>query len=307
MNYTLNQMRVFLKIAETQSITLASEQLNLTQPAVSIQLKNFQTQFEHPLTEIIGKKIYITDFGKEIAVKINDILIQLDDINNKTMLYKGELKGKLKISVVSTAKYIIPYFMVDFIKENKSVELQIDVTNKNDVIHSIENNDVDLSLVSILPPKLPIMSLDPLPNKVYLVGKDLPQHHNKILNKNIFNEIPLIFREKGSGTRQLMENFIEQNQLNVFKKLELTSNEAVKQALIAGLGYSMMPVIGLKNELMNGELQILPIKGTPIKTKWSFIWHKNKNHSPIAKAFLSYIEKNKKTIIDEKFSWYKQF
>lgn len=307
MNYTLNQMRVFLKIAETQSITLASEQLNLTQPAVSIQLKNFQTQFEHPLTEIIGKKIYITDFGKEIAVKINDILIQLDDINNKTMLYKGELKGKLKISVVSTAKYIIPYFMVDFIKENKSVELQIDVTNKNDVIHSIENNDVDLSLVSILPPKLPIMSLDLLPNKVYLVGKDLPQHHNKILNKNIFNEIPLIFREKGSGTRQLMENFIEQNQLNVFKKLELTSNEAVKQALIAGLGYSMMPVIGLKNELMNGELQILPIKGTPIKTKWSFIWHKNKNHSPIAKAFLSYIEKNKKTIIDEKFSWYKQF
>lgn len=307
MNYTLNQLRVFLKIAETESITLASEQLNLTQPAVSIQLKNFQNQFEQPLTEIIGKRIYITQFGKEIAEKISDIIQQLEDINNKTMLFKGELKGKLKISVVSTAKYIIPYFMVDFIKKNKSVELQIDVTNKNDVIQSIENNEVDLSLVSILPAKLPIETLDLLPNKVYLVGKDLPDEKTKIFNKSIFKEIPLIFREKGSGTRQLMENYIEQNKITVFKKLELTSNEAVKQALIAGLGYSMMPVIGLKNELMNGELQILPIKGTPIKTKWSFIWHKNKNHSPIVKAFLSYIEKNKKTIIEEKFKWYNQF
>jgi DNA-binding transcriptional LysR family regulator len=104
-----------------------------------------------------------------------------------------------------------------------------------------------------------------------------------------------------------MERFFEKNQLSIQKKMELTSNEAVKQALMAGLGYSIMPLIGIKSELQNKELQIIPTKGLPIKTTWSLIWLKGKKHSPVSLAFLNYLKKGKATIIKEKFSWYEQY
>ena len=133
MNYTLNQLQIFLKIVQTQSVTRASEELNLTQPAVSIQLKNFQNQFYIPLTEVVGRRIYITDFGREIAEAAENIINQVYAINYKTQAYKGQLTGRLKISIVSTGKYIMPYFLADFIKANDGVELNLDVTNKNKV------------------------------------------------------------------------------------------------------------------------------------------------------------------------------
>ena len=119
--------------------------------------------------------------------------------------------------------------------------------------------------------------------------------------------MPLIFREKGSGTRQTMESFIESNKISVVKKMELTSNEAVKQSLLAGLGYSIMPLIGIKSELHNNELQIIPIKGLPIKTTWSLIWLKGKKHSPVSNSFLDYLKKEKDKIIHDKFNWYEQY
>ncbi|MFM2401623.1 MAG: hypothetical protein RI950_1140, partial [Bacteroidota bacterium] len=118
MNYTLNQLQIFVKVVQTASITKAAEELNLTQPAVSIQIKNFQAQFEIPLLEIIGKKIYITDFGKEIAHSAKGILDQVYAINYKTMAYKDQLVGRLTISVVSTGKYVLPFLLTDFLKKN---------------------------------------------------------------------------------------------------------------------------------------------------------------------------------------------
>jgi DNA-binding transcriptional LysR family regulator len=307
MNYTLNQLQIFLKIVETKSVTKASEELHLTQPAVSIQLKNFQSQFDIPLTEVVGRKIYITDFGKEIAALANQILDQVAAINHRTLAHKGQLIGKLKISIVSTGKYIMPYFLSDFIKQNLSVELLMDVTNENRVIESLENNLVDFALVSILPNTLNIEKLDLMKNKLYLVGNTENKYSKNLNSKEIFKNIPLIFREKGSGTRQTMEKFIEQNNISVIKKMELTSNEAVKQAILAGLGYSIMPLIGIKNELQNNQLQIIPIKGLPIKTTWSLIWLKGKQHSPVATSIVNYIKKEKAKIIEQKFKWYEEY
>lgn len=307
MNYTLSQLQIFLKIVETKSVTKASEDLHLTQPAVSIQLKNFQAQFETPLTEVVGRKIYITDFGKEIADLAVQILNQVNAINQKTLASKGQLTGKLKISIVSTGKYIMPYFLSDFIKQNPGVELLMDVTNKNKVIESLENNTVDFALVSILPNTLNIEKLDLMKNKLYLVGNSEKKFNKNINSKEIFKNIPLIFREKGSGTRQTMEKFIDQNNISIIKKMELTSNEAVKQAILAGLGYSIMPLIGIKNELQNNQLQIIPVKGLPIKTTWSLIWLKGKQHSPVATSIINYIKKEKAKIIEQRFKWYEEY
>lgn len=307
MNYTLNQLNIFQKIVQTKSITKASEELNLTQPAVSIQLKNFQDQFDIPLTEIVGRKIYITDFGYEIAAAAEHIINQVHAIENKTLSYKGQLTGKLKVSVVSTGKYVMPYFLSDFIKKHTGVDLVMDVTNKNKVVESMENNEVDFALVSVLPGYLNIERLDLMQNKLFLVGHAKSTFKKGGSPKEIFKDLPLIFRENGSGTRQAMESFIEKNKISVVKKMELTSNEAVKQALLAGLGYSIMPLIGIRNELHNNELQIIPVKGLPINTNWSLIWLKGKKHSPVSLTFLNHLKNEKSNIVEKCFRWYEQY
>ncbi len=307
MNYTLHQLQIFLKIVQTQSVTKASEELHLTQPAVSIQLRNFQSQFEIPLTEVVGRKLYITDFGKEIAESAEYIINQVYAINYKTMAYKGQLTGKLKISVVSTGKYVMPYFLADFINQHSGIELLMEVTNKSAVLQSLENNEVDFSLVSILPTTLNCEKLDLLQNKLYLVGNRDLGFKKTLSTKEVFRDLPLIFREKGSGTRQTMEKFIQQHNIPAQKKMELTSNEAVKQAVLAGLGFSIMPLIGIKNELRNHDLHIIPVKGLPIKTVWSLIWLKGKNLSPVSLALLNYMKKERLKIVQEKFHWYEEY
>ena len=299
MNYTLNQLQIFLKVVETLSVTKAAEELHLSQPAVSIQLKNFQDQFEIPLTEVVGRKIYITDFGKEIAKSAENIILQVHVMNNKTSSFKGQLTGKLKIAVVSTGKYVMPYFLNEFIKNNTGIQLNIDVTNKSMVIESLEKNEVDFALVSILPAGINIEKIDLLPNKLFLIGNTQ--------TKLSIQDLPLIFREKGSGTRQAMEQFIQKNKLSIQKKMELSTNEAVKQAIIAGLGYSIMPIIGIKNEIINKQLFIIPTKGLPIKTTWSLIWLKGKKHSPVAEAYLKYLKQEKNQVAKTTFSWNDQF
>lgn len=307
MNYTLNQLQIFLKIVQTKSVTKAAEELHLTQPAVSIQLRNFQEQFEIPLTEVIGRKIYITSFGREVAESVENILEQVQAINFKTMAYKGQLAGRLTICTVSTGKYILPYFISDFLKIHPGIELIMDVTNKYKVVESLTTNEVDFALVSIPPKTIQTESIDLLKNKLFLIGKEPVSIEKNQSIKEFFKTLPLIFREPGSGTRQIMENFIVSNDIKVYKKMELTSNEAVKQAILAGFGFSIMPLIGIKRELINKELYIIPLDGMPIKSTWQLIWLKGKKHGPISLSLMSYMEKEKENIVKKIFSWHEDY
>ncbi len=307
MNYTLNQLKVFLKVTQTESITKAAEELHLAQPAVSIQLKNFQDQFEIPLTEVVGRKLYVTEFGREIATAAELILEGVYELNYKTLAHKGQLTGRLKMSIVSTGKYVMPYFLADFLRLHQGVELVMDVTNKAKVIESLEKNEVDFSLVSVLPDSIAVDSIKLMQNKLYLVSNTDTRLNKGVYDNSIFEQLPLIYREQGSATRLVMEQFIRANSLTVLKKMELTSNEAVKQAVIAGLGSSIMPLIGIKNELSNGELQIVPVKKFPIKTNWHLIWLKNKKFSSASKAYLEYLKKEKDNIIHSKFDWFERY
>lgn len=304
MNYTLNQLQVYLKVVQTQSVTKASEALNLSQPAVSIQLKNFQDQFGVPLIEVIGRKLYITDFGKEIAEAAENIINQVYAINYKSLAYKNQLTGRLKIASVSTGKYVMPFFLSGFMRQHAGIELLMDVTNKDKVFESLKNNEIDFGLVSFLPSNLEVENLDLLQDKLYLVGKRETNTGENITAKKMFENLPIIFREPGSGTRQLMEKFLQSNNITVLRKMELTSNEAVKQSLLAGIGYSIMPFIGIRKEIVSNELQIIPVKGLPFKTTWNLIWLKGKKLSPTAAAFLEYLKNNKEQIVADTFSWH---
>jgi DNA-binding transcriptional LysR family regulator len=307
MNYTLNQLRIFIKIVQTQSITKAAEELHLTQPAVSILLKNFQEQFEIPLTEIVGKKIFITDFGNEIGKAAESIINEVYAINHKVNAYKGFLTGRLKLSVASTGKYVIPYFLSPFLKKYQNIELMLDVTNKTKVIESLVRGEVDFALVSLLPEKLKINKIKLMPNKLFLVGNKDRNFDSVRNDVSILESIPLIFREEGSATRAAMENYIEKNHLMGLKKMELVSNELIKQAMIAGMGYSIMPMIGLRNEFLNNQLQVIPMEDLPICSDWYLIYLENKKLSPIAQSFINFVNEEKENIIQEHFSWVDKF
>jgi DNA-binding transcriptional LysR family regulator len=307
MHYTLNQLQIFLTITQTLSVTKAAEELHLTQPAVSIQLRKFQEQFDIPLTEVVGRKIYITDFGKEIARMAEDIFQQVDAINYKTHSLKGQLTGRLKLSTVSTGMSVMTFFLAPFLKQHKRLELIMDVTNRGKAMESLEHNSVDFALISILPTAPAVEKLDLLENRLFLIGNGKEKFKKTLYPKSILEELPLIFREKGSGTRQVMEEFIERNKLDVIQKLELTSNDAVKQAVIADLGYSIMPLIGIKNELQNGHLQVIPVQGLPVRNTWRLIWLKGKRHSPAANAFLQHVKKERDRIVQEGFGWFDDY
>jgi len=295
MNYTLHQLQVFLEVARQQSVTKAAEELFMTQPALSIQLKNFQNQFDIPLTEVIGRKLYITDFGKTIAELAENVLKEADAIKYKTKEYGSLFSGKLRISSASTGKYVIPYFLSPFLQKYTGIDLILDVTNKISVVNSLKNNAIDFAVVSVLPEGLEVFEESLVENRLYLVS-------NK---KKSSGKLPFIFREEGSATRMAMDNYLKSGKQR--KRIELTSNEAVKQAVIAGLGYSIIPLIGLKNELLNEEMHIIPSKGLPIVNHWRLIWLKNKKLSPVAAEFLEFIQKEKHNIKENNFKWYLNF
>ncbi len=303
MHYTLHQLKVFLEIVHQESITKASESLFLTQPAVSIQLKKFQDQFPLPLTEVIGRKLYVTPFGKEIAKTASKILNEVSNIDYKTKAYLGKLAGKLSISVVSTGKYVMPFYLSEFVNNHPEVDFSMDVTNKQNVVRDLEENKVDFALVSVVPEHLNLKRLPLIKNSLYLVGGAQKEKTRNGSTERIFKEQPLLYRETGSATRNEMEKFIQGRNFPVSKKIELTSNEALKQAVIAGLGYSIMPMIGIKNAVDQGTIVVIPYKGLPIHTQWNIVWLTQKKLSPVASAFIEYIEQKKKEIKREHFDW----
>ena len=295
MNYTLHQLLIFLEVVKQQSITKAAAVMYMTQPALSIQLKNFQNQFDIPLTEVIGKQLYVTDFGKSIAEIAENVIKEADAIKYKTKEYSDLIAGKLRISSASTGKYVIPYFLSGFQKRYPGIDIILDVSNKTTVVQNLKDNEVDFALVSVVPEGIDIEEELLLENKIF-----------KVSDKNISTkESPLIFREDGSATRMAMDQYYKKAKER--KSIKLTSNEAVKQAVIAGLGNSLIPLIGIKNELTNGELHIIPSKGLPIVTSWRLIWLKKKKLSPIAQTYLDFLRENKVDIIQQKFDWYLKF
>ena len=308
MNFTLHQLRVFSVIVDKQSITKASEELNMTQPAASIQLKKLQDQFDIPLTQVVGRRIYITDFGMEVYQIALRVLSEVGTINYQSLNYKGILSGKLRISVVSTGKYVMPFYLRDFLKENPAIDLEMDVTNKRKVISSLEQNEVDFSLVSVLPQHISVHEELLMPNKLYLFGpSDYVVSSKTKQDVSVFTKLPLIFREEGSGTRFAMQQYFHKTHIRPKISLSLTSAEAVKQAVVAGLGFSVLSILSLKNELKQKEVKVIPVRGFPLHSQWRMIWLQKKQLTAVANAYLLYIRKHKSGIYQKHFSWTEQY
>ena len=301
MNYTLHQLKIFLKVSELQSITKAAEELHLTQPAISIQLKKLQDQFDLPLVEVVGRKLHTTDFGREIEERCKRILEEADGIKHTIDQYKGLLSGRIKISVVSTGKYVMPYFLKPFMDIHPGVDISLDVSNKGKVIEGLVKNDSDFSLVSVLPKDIDVEQVALMENRLHLAGSS--SYTGKIRSPKDLEKLTLLFREEGSATRNAMERYLKDQNIKVGKSMDLVSNEAVKQAINAGIGFSIVPLIGLRTALANENIKIFPLKGLPITTKWNLIWNKRKRLTPAQKELVKVIELYKTDVMEEHFKW----
>ena len=295
MNYTLHQLQVFLEVVRNESVTRAAEEMHMTQPALSIQLKNFQNQFDLPLTEVVGRKLHVTDFGRSIAELAENVLREADAIKYRTHEFQGLKSGKLRISSASTGKYVIPFYLSQFMHEHPAIDLVLDVTNKTLVMESLKKNEIDFAFVSVIPEDINVEEEPLIENRLYLMSST-PKRDKKS---------PMIYREEGSATRKAMDAHF--GVVTERRRMELTSNEAVKQAVIAGLGQSIIPLIGVRNQLEAGDMHIIPVKGLPIKTEWRLIWLKSKKLSPVAEAFIDHIKEYKSEITHTYFDWYINF
>jgi DNA-binding transcriptional LysR family regulator len=302
MNLTMHQLRAFQAIAKYQSITKAAEAMNMTQPAVSIQLKNLQEQFEVPLTEIIGKKIHITEFGQELVDTTERIFSEIDQIESKMLELKGLLGGKIRISAVSTGKYIIPYLMADFMKIHPHVEISLEVSNRYNVLAHLQENSTDVALVSLLPDDLDLETVQLTENLSYLAcAPEKKELYEKLIREEAWTKIPFVLREKGSGTRTMMEKFFNEREIHVEVKMELATNEAVKQAIMAGLGASILSDFSMYQEIKDNRICILEYPGLPLEADWKLIWLKQKKHSPAVKAFIRWLGENREKLLSVHF------
>lgn len=296
MNHTFRQLEVYHAVGSLLSFTKAAAKLYLTQPAVSIQFKTFAQQFDFPLIEYRSKQLVLTELGTEVFQRVTQILDYTAALNTLNTSLKDKLTGTLTLSVVSTGKYIMPYLVKTFIDAHPDVDLVMDVDNRLKVIESLEKNSVDFSLVSILPKNLPVETLELIGNELYLMGSPMQK---KLWEQQNMGQMTYLFRERGSSTRSHMEKFLSMIRVKPNKKVELTSNETIKQSVIAGLGISVMPVIGIKRELNEGTVVIIPHPKLPIKTNWNLIWRQQKELSPVASAFLKHLEDHKESILKE--------
>lgn len=286
MKTNLHQLKVLAAVAELGSMTQAAKKLYMTQPAVSIQIKQLEEQYRMVLTEVIGKKVYLTEAGKKIYSAYQKITKSLNWLEMELANLKGNLAGQLSISMVSTAKYFIADLLGPFHRQFPQIEIQLKVLNRGDVLHRLEQNCDDLYILSQLPEKQAIIAKPILKDCMVIPAPlDHPLVHQKKIHLNELANYPFVIRESGSGTRMVMERVMTNMPEKPRIVMELGSNSAIKQAIMAGFGLSMVSQMSITHELELNKLVILDIKKFPIPHNWYLVYLKGKELSLVAKNF----------------------
>ncbi len=285
---TLHQLRVFEAAARHGSFTRAAEELFLTQPTISMQIKQLTKSVGIPLFEQVGKRLYLTEAGRELFSTCKDIFNTLAQFEMKVADLKGLKQGQLRLAVITTAKYFIPRLLGSFCKLYPGIEISLQVTNHEGILERMTSNQDDLYIMSQIPEHLDINYEAFLENPLVVVA---PVNHPLALEKNIpisklANE-PFIMREPGSGTRRSVQELFDENDVQVKVKLELGSNEAIKQAIAGGLGISVLS----RHTLMPyaEDLTILDVEYFPIKRNWYMVYPNGKQLSIVGRSYFEYL------------------
>ncbi len=290
MNLTIRQLRVFEAVAQHSSFTKAADELYLSQPAVSMQIKQLEENVGLPLFEKMGRKIHLTEAGRELHIYGKAIFRQLDEMEEVLEAQKGVSRGRLDIAVASTITCFAPRAMGLFFRRYPGVKLSLEVTNRKNLMRLLEANEKDIILMGKPPESLDLESVPFMDNPLVVIA---PTSHPLAKEKNIplerIAEETFLVREMGSGTRLAMERFFDENGITPVKGMEMVGSEAIKQAVRAGLGLAVVSTHTIDLELETGRLVVLDIEGFPLMRKWFMVHRRGKRLSPSAQAFHDFL------------------
>lgn len=300
-NASLRQLKVFEAVVRHLSFTRAAEELYTTQPTVSIQLKQLTDIVGQPLLEQVGKRIYLTDTGRELLKVCREIFDGLDRFEMLVSDMKGVKAGKLRLAVITTAKYFVPRLLGIFCQRYPGIDVSLKVTNRERVLQRMTDNMDDLYVLG-QPPEHMDVEFEPfLENPlVVLAARNHPLAGKKKIPPKRLEEEQFLMREQGSGTRLATEQFFSERGLKLKVKMDLGSNEAIKQAVAGGLGIAVLSAHTLALESSIDELAILDVQGFPIRRHWYLAYPKDKQLSVVAKAFLEFLHEESK-LLGEKY------
>ena len=287
---TLHQLKVFEATARHGSFTRAAEELFLTQPTVSIQVKQLTKAVGLPLFEQIGKRLYLTQAGQKLLDTCQEIFERLDQFEMSVSDLKGMKQGQLRLAVITTAKYFVPRLLGPFCQRYPGIDISLKVTNHQIIQERMAENRDDLYIIS-QPPEQPDLKVhlfleNPL---IVLAHKSHPLVDKANIPIQALNDQPFIMREPGSGTRQAIQKLFAQHKVEVKVRLELGSNEAIKQAIAGGLGISVLSQHTIVSEGTRGEFAILDVNHFPIERHWYAAHLSGKHLSVVAETFLNYL------------------
>ena len=298
MHLTFQQLRLFESVSRLGSYTRAAEELFITQPAVFIQIKRLEAQVGIPLFEQVGKKTFPTAAGKTMYTASLDIINRVKDLKNSIEELKGTVKGTLQMSVVSSAKYFLPSLLGSFLQQHPDVEPKLKFTNRARVIERLMNNDDDFVIMGQVPKD---NNLEAYPFLNNILGVVAYNHHPLSSKKNITLEELVkqrfLIREAGSGTQYAFDQLLQKHGLAIEPYMELGSSEALKHAVMAGLGIAVLSLHSVQLEREVNKLTVLDVKGLPLKRRWYAVHLKGRKLSLVARTFLDYILKESNKVL----------
>lgn len=299
-NATLRQLKVFEAVARLLSYSRAAEELHLTQPAVSTQVRKLEEHAGNVLFEQFGKKIYLTPAGTEL-LKISRTIIQQFEVAEDAMAqFKGVSGGKLNVGVISAGDYFFPRLLVEFASRHRGVTLNFTVHNREELLAHIAENLVDLAIMVRPPLDNDIVSEDFAPHPYVILAAP---NHPLVGKKNISIESlmrePFVVREKGSDTWHSMEEGFGRKLGDIHIAMEIRSTETIKQAVIAGMGVSFLSAHTISQELKAGSLCVLDVQGFPLMLHWYVLHRRNKRLPPVAQAFKDFLLSDGASLISQ--------
>ncbi|OZB49025.1 MAG: LysR family transcriptional regulator [Polynucleobacter sp. 39-45-136] len=290
MNITFRQLRLFLALAETGSVSAAARMVHVTQPTASMGLKEITDAVGVPLYEVVARKVHLTAMGQELAKTARAISTEWESFEQEVHGVKGLTQGKLKVAVVSTAKYFVPRILGTFCAKYPQIDISLEVLNRDGVVKRLEENLDDLYIMSQPPLHLDLEDEVFMPNPLLLVAsKNHAFAKKKNFDISLLRNEKFIFREKGSGTRMATDAHLKRLKFKPDVRLELGSNEAIKQAVIGGLGIAVLSMYSLGDKSDQEEVAILKCKEFPIQSSWHIVSPKGKKLSPIATIFKKHL------------------
>ncbi|BAO44569.1 LysR family transcriptional regulator [Thiolapillus brandeum] len=297
---TLRQLQILVAVARFGGYTRAAEALHLTQPTVSMQVKKLSESIGLPLFEVSGKQLQLTPAGRKTLDASQDILNRLELLGGEISSLTGEVKGELRIAVVTTAKYFMPHLLGVFVHRYPDVEPRLFVTNREKILERLEEAQDDLLIMGKVPEELEVDATPFLDNDLVVIAP--PGHRlakkRAISLKQLLNE-RFLLREPGSGTRLAMDKLFKEEHLVLEPYMELGSIEAIKQAVMAGLGISVMSEHNLRLELDSGKISVLDVKGFPLRRHWFAVHASSRKLSLVAQTFLDFIRDEGSAILHD--------